>query len=259
MQSILEQKKRRFYRLKSYFAPYQDFKLRIRHDIETPFEFEVQEASEVLSTSSFIFHVASVLLSDNAPDWMEAYLLLLALEKRNAVFFVDSPSELSDAYFKQVVSTFEQLKKAEKQKLEEEAKCRRDYQAATASNTENDISKLWHSLRVEYFPDRDDLDSYEVLWSNRKQTSSLASCSLEHRRVVIARAMQEGAALSYLEPLLYHEMCHAALGEPKIVKGRRIMHGSDFKALEKKHPRIKELNTWIKGGGWQHVVEKVEF
>ena len=70
--------------------------------------------------------------------------------------------------------------------------------------------------------------------------------------------MQEENALPYLEPLLYHEMCHAALGEPEIVKGKRIMHGSDFKALEKKHPEITQLNSWIKSGGWNKAVDKIE-
>lgn len=60
----------------------------------------------------------------------------------------------------------------------------------------------------------------------------------------------------YLEALIYHEMCHAVLGPPKIVKRRRIMHGRDFKALEKRHPEIKLLDTWIKAGGWSMAAKK---
>lgn len=60
----------------------------------------------------------------------------------------------------------------------------------------------------------------------------------------------------YLEALIYHEMCHAVLGPPKVVRGRRVIHGKEFKALERLHPEIKALDNWINSGGWNLSVRQ---
>ena len=116
------------------------------------------------------------------------------------------------------------------------------------------LVNIWNHLIDKYFPARQDLKSYRIVWSNKKQTRSLASCSVEKRVVRVAKAMSLTSSRPYLEALIYHEMCHAVLGPPKIVKGRRIMHGKDFKAIEKLHPEIKLLDIWIKSGGWDKAV-----
>lgn len=113
---------------------------------------------------------------------------------------------------------------------------------------------LWRKTRREYFPDRDDIDSYRVVWSERDHTSTLASCNPVRRRVSVARAMKQPGALPHLEALLYHEMCHAVLGKPEVRDGRRIIHGSDFKLLERRHGGIAPLDKWIKEGGWRDAV-----
>lgn len=118
----------------------------------------------------------------------------------------------------------------------------------------NILKKIWYDLIDSYFPERQDLKNYRLVWSRKKQTRSLASCSIEKRTIRVAKAMALPSSRPYLEALVYHELCHAVLGPPKIVRGRRIMHGKEFKNIEKNHPNIKYLDTWINSGGWDKAV-----
>ena len=118
-----------------------------------------------------------------------------------------------------------------------------------------DLYPLWCSVRQEYFPERPDLDTYELSWSKRRQKRTLASCNLLSRRVVVAREMFHEKCSPYMHALLYHEMCHAYLGKEVPRNGRRrAWHGKAFRDLERRHPGIKELDQWIKSGGWSSAV-----
>lgn len=121
---------------------------------------------------------------------------------------------------------------------------------------ETTLKTIWNNLLKKHFPDRLDLKKYRLVWSKRRRTASLASCNTEKKRILIAQVMKQKECLPYLEALVYHEMCHAALGKPKVVHGRRSIHGKDFHKLERKHLGIKFLNKWIKAGGWRAAVKK---
>lgn len=113
----------------------------------------------------------------------------------------------------------------------------------------------WIRIREEYFPTRSDLDSFTVRWSRRRQKRVLASCSLRLKVISVAKEMSHAKAQEFIDPLLYHEMCHAALGEEVGFRGsKRSWHGAKFRELEQRHPKTKDLDAWIKGGGWLHVV-----
>lgn len=124
------------------------------------------------------------------------------------------------------------------------------------SAVKDELNQLWCSIRASYFPDRNDIDDYRVIWSMRRQTRSLATCNVHTKKVNVAHAMNRPEYQAYLEALLYHEMCHAVLGEAKIVNGRRVIHGREFKALERRHPGIKPFDAWIKAGGWRQAVRR---
>ena len=117
-----------------------------------------------------------------------------------------------------------------------------------------DLAASWIEIRSEYFPDRTDLDGYKLSWSTRARSAMLACCNVQSRTIRVAAILNRPDCFQYLPALLYHEMCHAALGKPRVVRGRRVIHGRDFKALEQRHPGIKELDRWIKTGGWHSVV-----
>jgi hypothetical protein len=117
------------------------------------------------------------------------------------------------------------------------------------------LFELWKNLRVEYFPDRPELDGYTVQWSSRKQKRVLASCNIRQRRVVVARELFEPSACRWIAPVLYHELCHAVIGEGvHLSGGKRQWHGRQFRELEARHPDIPAMNAWIRSGGWAMAV-----
>ena len=118
------------------------------------------------------------------------------------------------------------------------------------------LKSMWLEIRAEWFPDREDVDRYNVIWSSRPQKRTLASCGVERKRVIVARELDRPEYHKYLPALLYHEMCHAILGPEQSRNGsrRRSWHGRSFKALERLHPEIALLDSWIKQGGWAHAV-----
>lgn len=117
------------------------------------------------------------------------------------------------------------------------------------------LKEIWLKVRRGYFPEREDLDSYEICWSRRRQKRTLASCNVRQRRVIVAKELNHHQHITWLEPLLYHEMCHAYLGKNVERRGgKRAWHGAEFRALERRHPGIKQLDHWIKSGGWHTAV-----
>ena len=117
------------------------------------------------------------------------------------------------------------------------------------------LKEIWLNLRREYFPQRAELDSYTVQWSRRAQKRTLGSCSVQKRKVVIARELSSEKCRLWLRPVLYHEMCHAYLGKNVTQEnGKRAWHGKEFKLLEKRCPEINSLNRWLKSGGWLSAV-----
>jgi hypothetical protein len=128
---------------------------------------------------------------------------------------------------------------------------------AQRSSTKSDefLLQIWTNLRTEYFPDRPELDTYIVAWSSRSQKRVLASCNIRQRKVVVARELFEPSACRWISPVLYHELCHAVIGEEvRVQRGKRQWHGSEFRALEARHPDIEAMNAWIRSGGWAMAV-----
>lgn len=120
-----------------------------------------------------------------------------------------------------------------------------------------DIEGLWKKIRMEYFPLDSAVDLYEVSWSKRRQKRTLASCNLSKRKITVAKELAEDRYIDILEPLLYHEMCHAIIGtNVQRTNGKRQWHGRQFKYLESLHPKIPHLNHWIKSGGWLSAIRR---
>ncbi|MDZ4784635.1 MAG: SprT-like domain-containing protein [bacterium] len=118
-----------------------------------------------------------------------------------------------------------------------------------------ELRHLWLTLRASFFPERLDLDNYQISWSKRRQKRTLASCHVRKRIVHVAKEMNSDEARKFLSPLIFHEMCHAVLGENITKKGsKRLWHGPQFKALEILHPETPLLDQWIRSGGWLKAV-----
>lgn len=119
----------------------------------------------------------------------------------------------------------------------------------------SNIKDLWIAIRFVYFPERNDLDKYLVVWSKRRQRRVLATCNVTAQKVIVAQELNDPRFHKWVQPILYHEMCHAFFGKdvPR-ENGRRAWHGKEFRKLERRHPQIPELDYWIKSGGWKFAV-----
>lgn len=116
---------------------------------------------------------------------------------------------------------------------------------------------IWQNLSAKYFPLNLELATYKVKWSSRKQKRVLGSCSIRSKRISIAPALSLPACERWLEAVLYHEMCHAVLGDSIArLSGRRAWHGPEFKLLESQHPDTKGLKEWMRSGGWHMAVKE---
>lgn len=117
-----------------------------------------------------------------------------------------------------------------------------------------ELHDLWCRIRREWFPDRPEIERYQVRWSNRRQKRTLAVCYPENKLVRVARELNVAEHSRWLTPLLYHEMCHAVIGMRRRQDNKRSWHGPEFRALERQHPEIAALDAWIKCGGWLRAV-----
>jgi len=253
---VLDELEKQLFRLQNFFLPYPQFTVkavsRRPGKKSSPILIEPKSANSKslfgAYSNKFIVKVYAPLLGSKKRLDIERLVLKIARS-----FWRSCRKEgfSQEEFFQQSADYAELLSLSEVLKEQEQAE---QLEKAKSINTKA-LCGLWTSIRMQYFPDRPDLDEYKVVWSGRRQTSSLASCNVERKRVQVAAAMRRPESIPFLEPLLYHEMCHAFLGEPPVINGRRVMHGKEFKDLEKKHPAIAELDRWIKAGGWKKAVK----
>ena len=119
----------------------------------------------------------------------------------------------------------------------------------------SDLAAVWGDLSLRFFPGSPHLSEYRVQWSRRPQKRTLGSCNSRERKISVARELNCELGKPWLEPLLYHEMCHAVLEGNVSRRGRRRQwHGPEFKALVRRHPETAALDAWMKAGGWGKLV-----
>lgn len=134
---------------------------------------------------------------------------------------------------------------------------RRREPIALGAGSAPELLEVWCALRLRFFPERVDLDSYTIGWSRRRQKRTLASCNMRSRCVIVAQELRDPLFNEWIEPILHHELCHAVIGlDVARRKGRRAWHGREFRSLENLHPRIPALDDWIKNGGWLYAVRR---
>ncbi len=117
------------------------------------------------------------------------------------------------------------------------------------------LYEIWSRLSHGYFAQHAKLLRYDIRWSVRAQKRTLATCHLRKSVVIVARELNYPEHHLWLEPLLYHEMCHAVIGIPKQEPNkRRSWHGKSFRELEHRHPHMRAFDRWVKSGGWEKAV-----
>ncbi len=235
-------------RLQEVFSPYPTLTVKVSINSPIPIKLLTPKDISILKKSnSYIALVSSFLVHDKLPMWIEPVVLHCALCLQHQDQGIDIDYNKMSKYLAKLQSIINFILNFNKNHLAPSQKT--NYVTPTP-----DIKKLWVNLRQVYFPTRTDLDFYKVEWATRKRVRLLAKCDLKKKVVTVASPMRQSQCHGLLEPLLFHEMCHAVLGEPKIINGRAIYHGKDFKALEQRHPKIRHLDHWIKNGGWDKAV-----
>ena len=275
MPNELKAAQRRLLRLRSFLAPYPTLKIRVT----APFSEGVRLLRRrEAPAGNYIVQIAEPLLNELSPDWLEPSVLKYALLLRESDRCGNAAAEQHRSSLREEILRLRQKIRALLVALQpaqptSEPKAKPQQQTFVFDlpktpvaaipitiereiSIDEDLSSLWLAIRAHYFPDRPEIDSYRVIWSYRKHSFTLASCNVERRRVAVAHVMQLEDARPFLDPLLYHEMCHAVLGIPPRVNGRRQIHGREFKEIERRHPGIKALDAWIRAGGWRHAVRK---
>ncbi len=230
---------KRICRLKLFFSPYPKFEIVLKENLKVPIELKKSENKK--KTKIFI---SSLLLINSSPLYVEPYILKVVLKINRFSFFNKSFVNIEkNPYYQSLkrilLENKKSLAKIEKQKLDSDI-----------------LLTTWQKLKSEYFPNNKELDSYSITWAKRKRTRLLASCNINTKEVVVSYAMNDSSIKHFLSPLIYHEMCHAVLGKTKKKGRRNVFHGKEFKILEDRHPEIKDLNTWIKTGGWDLAVKR---
>ncbi|RME58503.1 MAG: hypothetical protein D6780_06620 [Candidatus Dadabacteria bacterium] len=129
------------------------------------------------------------------------------------------------------------------------------------------LENIWRRTALQYFSYDVALlakiFSYKVVWSSRKRKRTLAVCDFNSFTVRVAPELKDPLFHRWLEPLLYHEMCHIVLFDREKIekrkqqRGKRVQwHGPEFKKLERRHPFSLALDEWIKSGGWERAVRR---
>ncbi len=112
------------------------------------------------------------------------------------------------------------------------------------------LKKLMEKLNREYFGGSLELT---ITWGRRQRRYSvrkrtLGSYNYETRTIRINPILDSPRVPRYyLEYVIYHEMLHAYLGIKRTKDGRRMVHTSEFKELERRFKHFEKAIRWEKG------------
>jgi len=111
-----------------------------------------------------------------------------------------------------------------------------------------DLREIFDALNRGYF--NGELKSY-IRWGQTAsrtsyQTTRIDKGGNQFNLITISGVYDSPQVPQYaIYGLVYHEMLHIAI-PPRVVNGRRVIHGRDFKAAEKKYPFYNQWIEWEK-------------
>lgn len=111
----------------------------------------------------------------------------------------------------------------------------------TALGDHYDLGVLLNSLRRRGLVENG--EGTFITWTDRPNRFRMGYCSLLMRVVAISSALDTALVPDFVaEYVLYHEMLHLRLGTDSL----RSYHDAEFKRLERRHPRWREAESWLK-------------
>ena len=82
-----------------------------------------------------------------------------------------------------------------------------------------------------------------ISWTDRPNRFRMGYCSVLMKVIAISSVLDSPDIPKYVaEYVLYHEMLHLEKG----LDSMRSQHNAEFRRLERKHPRFKEAEDWLK-------------
>src|SRR5262245_11362740 len=126
----------------------------------------------------------------------------------------------------------------------ESARRRRGYKMITSPRGRYyDLEELFDDLNSRYF--NSSLARPRLSWSRAKTRRVLGHHDHVHGTIIVSRTLDcTTIPKLVLEYVLYHEMLHVK-HPPKLVGGRTIYHGSQFRADEKRFHQVEEATCWL--------------
>lgn len=125
-----------------------------------------------------------------------------------------------------------------------EARRRRGYKRTTsAQGAHYHLEELFDRLNEEYFGG--ELPRPLLSWSTRKARRVLGHHDNIHNAIILSRILDSAETpLFVVEYVLYHEMLHIKHPQ-RLVNGRKIIHGAEFRADERRFANFIEANKWL--------------
>jgi len=124
------------------------------------------------------------------------------------------------------------------------ARRRRGYKLVTSPRGKfHDLDEVFDDLNERYFNGA--LARPRLSWSQGKTRRILGHHDYVHGTIIVSRTLDSTAIPKFvLEYVLYHEMLHVK-HPPRLVGGRTIYHGSEFRADEQRFERGGEATRWL--------------
>jgi len=124
------------------------------------------------------------------------------------------------------------------------ARRRRGYKIITSPRGRfYDLEELFDNLNARYFDG--ELVRPRLSWNQGKTRRVLGHHDPVHGTIIVSRTLDsKDIPRHVLEYVLYHEMLHVK-HPPKLVAGRTIYHGAEFRADEKRFHQVDEATAWL--------------
>lgn len=107
------------------------------------------------------------------------------------------------------------------------------------------LAESFQRVNAAYFSGQ--LKQPELCWSPARARRILGSYQERVDRLIVSRVFDSpNVPVFVLDFLMYHELLHKFLGIGERRDGRRCLHGTEFKQLERKYARYAEVQAFLK-------------
>jgi hypothetical protein len=111
----------------------------------------------------------------------------------------------------------------------------------TPRGVQYDLREMLESLQNQGLV-ADDRSAF-ISWTDRPNRFRMGYCSILMKVIAISSILDSAEIPDYVaEYVLYHEMLHLEKG----LDSMRSQHNAEFRRMERKHPRFREAEDWLK-------------